>query len=199
MGRRQNSSPFNVEQGVKYDYIDVKGGLQSLYDILAYAINIKGGIITDKDLIIDTYAKLKGHVNVHDISAQKIKIHGSISANRIVADNIKLVFGKDSSINKVEGSFVEIRNGGKPEDNEKIMNSILNLFDLKLTYKEDPSGFICKIGEITGESIELTDVTADIVQGDTIILHNNCNIKKLIYRNELIADEACIIQSKEHL
>lgn len=195
MSRREHTPSFQIEDGQEYDAINVKGVLQSLYDIHAGSLNVKGTLSTSKDLHIAQDVKLKGVIVVNDIYASRVKIHGRIQANNISADQIKIVSGRTCSIRKVTGVSVEIRNGSDPEENERIMNGLLKLLNISLTYSPDESDAIFKIAEIYGDHIELSNITAELVKGASIVLKDHCDVGKIVYTDSLTADETCNIRN----
>jgi len=195
VSRREHTPSFQIEDGQEYDAINVKGVLQSPYDVHADSLNVKGTLSTDRDLHIAHDVKLKGVVVVNDIHAAKVKIHGRIQANNISAGQIKIVSGRTCSIRKVSGASIELRNGSDPEENERIMNGLLKLLNIPLSYSPDESDAMFKVTEIYGNHIELSNITAELVKGASIVLKDHCDIEKVVYTDSLTTDETCSIRN----
>lgn len=195
MSRREHIPSFHIEDGQEYDAINVKGVLQSPFDVYAGSLNVKGTLSTDKDLHVAQDVKLKGVIVVNDIYAARVKIHGRIQANNISADQIKIVSGRTCSIRKVTGVSIELCNGSDSEENERIMNGLLRLLNIPLSYSPDESDAMFKVTEIYGDHIELSNITAELVKGATIVLKNHCDIGKVVYTDSLTADETCSIRN----
>lgn len=185
-----------IDKEEVYDNIDVKGNVESECKIIAKNLKVKGKLNTSNDIIVRNTVNLKGKIKANKVIAKRFDMHGKLEVSYIEAKEIKIISSRNSRIEKIKAQNIFIKNGTNAKENEAFMNSILKVFKINLEYKNNKNSSIFKIDRIEGEHIELTNVTANEIIGDTVILNDCCNIENLVYSKELKKDEDSKVNSQ---
>lgn len=185
-----------IDEYKEYDKINIKGNLNCNSSFKANDINVKGEINSKSDIECLGNINVKGKLNLYNVVSNTFKSHGKIKANIIKAEEIKIVSGRDSYIKQLFGNKIIVRNGTDTQENEKVMNFILNKLNIDIKYKESKDISALKIDNINGRVVELTNIEADIVIADTLILNEKCIINEVICKGSIKKDDKSIIKKK---
>lgn len=187
---------YEINDSEKYDDIIVKGNLIVNSDMKVKNLNIKGETMSNRFIECDGFCNLKGKINLNYIKANIIRIKGRVIANRIEANSLNIVSSRNSEIKEVKGKTIVIKNGTNDKENEKVMNSILELFKINIEYKATKNPTIFQVDKIVGDDIELIGISSKEVIGKNIIIGEGCNIDKIYYSDTVKIDKNATINMK---
>lgn len=168
-----------------YNNIDVKGNVESKYDIKAENFNIKGDVNAGSDIFVKNIINIKGKIKANKIFTGIFDMHGKVDADYIEAREIKIISSRNSRVTKISGQNIVVKNGTNIKENEVFMNAILKTLKINLEYKANQNSSIFEIDKIEGEYIEVTNIKVNEIIGDTVVLNECCDINKVLYSKEL--------------
>jgi len=173
-----------------YGIISSAGSLKITGDIRADKITSAGSLFSDGNIHTDIFrsagsAKINGNILGDDISAaryiqvidmqgDRIKIGGMIVCNALKGDRIALEGGIKAE--EVMGDEITIKIDGKGEV-KRIEGDEINIRSRRGFFRRC-SGKL-KVGNIKGDNIYLECVIAENVEGEEVVVGENCEIGTL--------------------
>jgi len=117
---------------------------------------IKAGGILKAHRIEGETVKIGGILKCTELTSKNVEIEGELKANRIDGKNITLYISKSCNVNEINGAEVNIK--------------------AKKGFLRRRSGTL-KASKISGDNIYIEHTHSDIVEGDNIVVRDNCIIK----------------------
>ncbi len=171
----------------KYGYISGAGSVSITGDVKAIKLSVAGSLHAKGYIKVESFksagsAKIEGDIiaenvsaagilNARNLNGEKVRIGGALVCDKIIGENVSI--GGSVKAKMLKGEEIKIKLDGKSEVDEikgekieiKSKRGIIRRFSGHLKSKK-----------ITGENIYIESTTADLVDGENVIVGERCNI-----------------------
>ena len=161
------SGALSSDGNINTDSFKSAGSAKIDGDLIAENI-AAAGLLTGKYIKGDT-VRIGGMISCEELEGENISIGGSVNANKIKAENLKIKMDGRCRVDEIEGEDIEI----------KAKRGLFRRFKGKLSVKK-----------ISGERVYLECVTAEEVNGEDVMIGDNCQIGAVIAENINISKNA---------
>lgn len=184
-----------VQGNLECNLYEVEGVSEVTGDIRATRILLTGtakvqGDLESESFDIEGVAKVKGNCHVKERLKVRgsLKVNSSVKAGMVESDGV-LDIGGELSANTVS---IELQNR-----DSRVESIMAQNIDVKQGRWFRKRRLVTRI--IEGDTVVLEDTTADIVRGNTVILHEGCKVKTVEYRLSCNVDKKASVREKKRI
>jgi cytoskeletal protein CcmA (bactofilin family) len=207
----KSTGKISLSSDEHFDEICITGKLTSSCSIGARTISVTGNIDVDKDISVertlnvtgkataksfsaDTFSAT-GKVTAETVTARLFDIRGSIDADSLEAKIINWRNTGRSQVHIIRSDNVKINSGSQTNESITVSLGFMKFSVNSSTNDAEPAE--CHIGKIEALSVDLTDVTAEEVTCENLVLRGKSHVKNVrSTKNVTINDDSVIDHSE---
>ena len=176
--------------------MSIKGACDFKGYVKAVNLDVKGACDFNGDVHIE-FLKIYGAVSFKQkvSRATDIKIYGVVEVETLEADTI-MVKGVLECKEQLNADFIEINSNSESEIKEIVGSKIIIQPDKKMFKK---LGKPVVVDLVEGDEIELENVKAKVVRGNTVKIGKYCEIERVEYNDTLVVSNKSDVKESEKI